>query len=328
MHERADSSKSVLHSGSMQPDAASTPSRAECLGLHLYVLSCKETAISKVGRATSVGARLLALKTGCPFKLEVAKTYENCGEYEHTVHRHLRKLRMQGEWFSAPATELLPQIDQLVSQLEQKKTKRLDRERRSEAIREYRKQKRHNKCLKLRFKEIASLLGRCRGGFPLGFTSQDILFNEEFYPYLNALFGPLRDHHLDHSGWLTVELRKIECRPFLGVFLIQFGHDCTGSRVRWCILDTEQYEALVESEKIVRRAEMRAAIKRLDEYFAKLDSARRNAVPPVISTRGSDRDQTCDQDVGTREIPGETQMALWFEAPGDSVVAQAFGRGD
>jgi hypothetical protein len=233
---------------------------------HLYVISCKGTEIFKIGRAYNVLSRLSGLKTGCPYELELVKTYENCGEYERAAHLELCKFRMNGEWFSGSVVELMTQIDRLVDRMEQARLKVLEREKHSEAVRRYREQRLHNRGLKLYFKAMVRLLGKCSDDFPLGFTSRDVLNSPDLRKMLIELFGYLHESQYQSSSWLTAELRKIQNRPFLGVFLVQNGFDWMGSRVLWRVLNTKQHKDFVECRMIAERQAMQSAVEKLGRY--------------------------------------------------------------
>ena len=70
--------------------------------IHLYVLHCEDRY--KIGLATNISKRLTSLRIGCPFPIDVVRSYElpSVGEVEleRCLHRIFADRRVTGEWFA------------------------------------------------------------------------------------------------------------------------------------------------------------------------------------------------------------------------------------
>ena len=81
----------------------------------VYFATCKDNEIMKVGYSKNPFKRLVALRTGCPYELNigcllVVPNKKNAEWLEWMVHRTLAHRRMHGEWFSANTKYTLKRI--------------------------------------------------------------------------------------------------------------------------------------------------------------------------------------------------------------------------
>ena len=63
-----------------------------------YILGNKATGLVKIGRAVDVKTRISALECGAGVELELLLVIEE--DVENKLHKHFKKLRVQGEWFA------------------------------------------------------------------------------------------------------------------------------------------------------------------------------------------------------------------------------------
>jgi hypothetical protein len=65
----------------------------------LYIIKCNE--FHKIGIATDIQERFLALQTGNPYKLQLVDCFQipNARKVEQHLHRKYANLRELGEWF-------------------------------------------------------------------------------------------------------------------------------------------------------------------------------------------------------------------------------------
>lgn len=69
------------------------------IGGLVYVLRARPLTAVKIGYTTALGARILTLQTGCPYPLRPLYVIPADQELETWLHRHLKKSRLEGEWF-------------------------------------------------------------------------------------------------------------------------------------------------------------------------------------------------------------------------------------
>jgi hypothetical protein len=65
----------------------------------IYLVHALESDFYKIGFATDVKKRLAALRTACPFALKLLATRDGTIGIEQSIHAHLRKHHVRGEWF-------------------------------------------------------------------------------------------------------------------------------------------------------------------------------------------------------------------------------------
>lgn len=69
----------------------------------VYVVGCEEFTPVKVGHThDGVESRMRGLQTGCPYPLKVLHVIPGTQTLETWLHRHMRPLRLCGEWFDGP----------------------------------------------------------------------------------------------------------------------------------------------------------------------------------------------------------------------------------
>jgi len=69
----------------------------------VYVALAEGTARYKIGYAENVDNRIRALKTGCPFPIEVVGVFdEGTVDDERSIHGLFKDYRVHGEWFCLP----------------------------------------------------------------------------------------------------------------------------------------------------------------------------------------------------------------------------------
>lgn len=66
---------------------------------YVYVIGNKEMNICKIGFTNNIFKRIIAIQTGCPFKLEIFCVVEGSVQTEKKLHEKYKDLRMNGEWF-------------------------------------------------------------------------------------------------------------------------------------------------------------------------------------------------------------------------------------
>lgn len=71
----------------------------------IYLLRCRPNGPVKVGVAIDVQARIRSLQTGNPDQLHLITEFPGTPGEEASVHHHLRKERVRGEWFDGEATK-------------------------------------------------------------------------------------------------------------------------------------------------------------------------------------------------------------------------------
>lgn len=82
---------------------------------YLYVIGREEGPV-KVGIATAPLKRLTALRTGCPFKVEILhiqpmRDREHARSHEKTFHAVYQENRLSGEWFELDADQAIEGIE-------------------------------------------------------------------------------------------------------------------------------------------------------------------------------------------------------------------------
>lgn len=66
----------------------------------VYCIGSPERGIVKIGHSINPQKRLMELKTGNPFQLEVLAVIEGDDKKERELHEKFKDLRLAGEWFS------------------------------------------------------------------------------------------------------------------------------------------------------------------------------------------------------------------------------------
>ena len=84
----------------------------------IYVIGRQQGPV-KIGITKSLGSRLSALQTGCPFKLSLLAAYErpswrNAKAHELFIHGGMEDMRLQGEWFRCDADYAAERIEDSV----------------------------------------------------------------------------------------------------------------------------------------------------------------------------------------------------------------------
>jgi len=62
-----------------------------------YIISCEGTDLLKFGKSSSPEWRLVAMQTGCPFKLKIEWAWPE--DIESEMHEWFKDHRVNGEWF-------------------------------------------------------------------------------------------------------------------------------------------------------------------------------------------------------------------------------------
>src|SRR4051794_20111529 len=84
----------------------------------IYVMRSSAGPV-KIGIASNVGKRLLSIKTGCPFEVQLAhkKEHETASQVESLAHSLLSEKRMNGEWFDCSVEDAVIAIEQAIEML-------------------------------------------------------------------------------------------------------------------------------------------------------------------------------------------------------------------
>ncbi len=86
---------------------------------HLYVIGeGNGSGIVKIGRSQSPPARLAAVQTGNPRKVQLLLVVPEAGQHEDALHREFSSHRLGGEWFDlgkdAPAERVQLALDEIL----------------------------------------------------------------------------------------------------------------------------------------------------------------------------------------------------------------------
>lgn len=82
----------------------------------IYILFISELNVCKIGISENVERRIKQLQTGCPYKIDVVKTFNSpiSSKIEKVIHRSYtsnkvdeNEYNLMGEWFNIPVTEVL-----------------------------------------------------------------------------------------------------------------------------------------------------------------------------------------------------------------------------
>lgn len=65
----------------------------------VYAIGSPDHRFAKIGTTSNLAGRLAALQTSSPFPLHVLWQCEGGYELERTLHGHLSRFRVRGEWF-------------------------------------------------------------------------------------------------------------------------------------------------------------------------------------------------------------------------------------
>jgi hypothetical protein len=74
---------------------------------HLYIIQAVAGGPVKIGVSDEPQGRVVQLQPGNPYPLQVIRVYEAQGKSERAVHKTVRHLRLQGEWFEEAAVEVV-----------------------------------------------------------------------------------------------------------------------------------------------------------------------------------------------------------------------------
>ena len=101
--------------------ALSAKSRSRPRGHDLYIMKIpNHENWYKVGCAADPHYRAKHMSAGYPWKVEIVKVYDGCGEYETTIHNKLKPFMISGEnkklteWFEISEDELTKQIEDIL----------------------------------------------------------------------------------------------------------------------------------------------------------------------------------------------------------------------
>lgn len=78
----------------------STPAQTGARAEVVYVLGAKGSPTVKIGRSIDLAKRFADIQRMSPTPLEILWSYPGDHELETRLHRHFRKLRSHGEWFT------------------------------------------------------------------------------------------------------------------------------------------------------------------------------------------------------------------------------------
>lgn len=73
----------------------------------VYAIHAKGTRRVKIGYSVEPEKRLNELQTGCPYSLILIGVRPGTVELERTIHRRLKPLRLEGEWFRMTVRQAL-----------------------------------------------------------------------------------------------------------------------------------------------------------------------------------------------------------------------------
>ncbi|MEH0582845.1 GIY-YIG nuclease family protein [Streptomyces sp. B21-106] len=71
----------------------------------VYAIGSPEHRFAKIGTTSNLAGRLAALQTSSPFPLHVLWQCQGGHELERTLHGHLSRFRVRGEWFDFGDTD-------------------------------------------------------------------------------------------------------------------------------------------------------------------------------------------------------------------------------
>lgn len=77
--------------------------------MFIYIFGNNAEGYYKIGISENPNKRLGGVQVGCPFPLEIIKTFETnqAKELESKVHKRLKEFNSSGEWFKLPKLELI-----------------------------------------------------------------------------------------------------------------------------------------------------------------------------------------------------------------------------
>jgi len=83
----------------------------------VYAIGSPEHGFVKIGTTSNLPARLSALQTPSPFPLHVLWQCEGAHELERSLHGHLSRFRVRGEWFDFGDADPVGKIFEALQQL-------------------------------------------------------------------------------------------------------------------------------------------------------------------------------------------------------------------
>lgn len=84
----------------------------------VYVIGERGRSVVKIGTTSSLEARLKAIQTGSPGRLEVLWAHAGDWQLETFLHEAFHGLRMEGEWFDFGVADPLTEVPQMAAQFE------------------------------------------------------------------------------------------------------------------------------------------------------------------------------------------------------------------
>lgn len=81
----------------------------------VYLISCAETNIVKIGYSLNPQRRLETLQSANPSKLTLQGAWPGTMQREQYIHRELRQFRISGEWFYLSAPTVLAKMTELLA---------------------------------------------------------------------------------------------------------------------------------------------------------------------------------------------------------------------
>jgi DNA-binding XRE family transcriptional regulator len=85
--------------------------------MHLYFVGAEGVDFIKVGRSKNPARRVGQLRTQCPYKLRLLRTYEGRGDLEpYILHLLRQRMPLNGEWFLGTAIDCDALVDEAASQ--------------------------------------------------------------------------------------------------------------------------------------------------------------------------------------------------------------------
>lgn len=83
----------------------------------VYAIGSPDHRFAKIGTTSNLAGRLAALQTSSPFPLQVLWHCEGDHELERTLHGHLSRFRVRGEWFDFGDAEPVDAIAEALRRL-------------------------------------------------------------------------------------------------------------------------------------------------------------------------------------------------------------------